>query len=155
MTFDFERMEVYQLSLKAIDCCVHIIAKMPRGHSSHADQLKRAVTSVSLNTAEGSGEFKPLEKARFYRMALRSVSEISANVQIGNRLKIVSNEDYAEAYKLFTRLAKMLTNLVASVEARNTNRDREPLRWDGLSDLGNGDWGGGMGEEGLILAQRN
>ena len=47
MTFDFEKMDAYQLSLKAIDLCVRIIAKMPRGHSGHADQLKRAATSVS------------------------------------------------------------------------------------------------------------
>ncbi len=125
MTFDFERMEVYQLSLTAIDCCMYITQKMPRGYSSHADQLKRAVTSVSHNTAEGSGEFKPLEKARFYRMALRSVSEICANVQIGNRLKIITDDDYAHAYELFTRLAQMLTKLIASVEARPLIRERD------------------------------
>lgn len=82
MTFDFERMEVYQLSLRAIDICMQIIARMPRGHAGQADQLKRAVPSVSYNTAEGSGEYKPQEKARFYRVALRSVSESSSNVQI-------------------------------------------------------------------------
>jgi four helix bundle protein len=138
MTFDFERMEVYQISLKAIDLCVAIIAKMPRGHSDHADQLKRAVKSISFNTSEGSGEFKPLEKARFYRMALRSTSEACSNIPIGNRLKIVSDEDYREAYELFTRLAQMLTKLATSVELRNVSRDRDRDRNSGSGNSGFG-----------------
>ncbi len=149
MTFDFERMDVYQLSLTTIDCCMRIIAKMPRGHSGHADQLKRAVTSVSFNTAEGSGEFKPVEKARFYRMALRSVSEISANVQIGNRLKIISHEDYNEAYELFTRLAKMLTKLVASAESRNQIRERDRDRSSGIVY-----WEERQGDQGLASGDK-
>lgn len=44
MTFDFERMDVYQLALEAIDRCMAIIVKMPRGNGDLADQLKRAVT---------------------------------------------------------------------------------------------------------------
>lgn len=131
MTFDFEKMAAYQLSLKAIDLCMRIIAKMPRGHGGHSDQLKRAVTSVAHNTAEGSAEFKPLEKARFYRMALRSVAEICANVQIGNRINIVNDGDYEEAYALFTRLAQTLTKLAISMERRSTVRERERERFSG------------------------
>ncbi len=86
--------------------------------------MGQTATSGSHNTAEGGSEFKPLEKARFYRMALRSVSEMCSNVQIGNRLKIVGNDDYAEAYALFTRLAQTLTKLAVSMEHRTSARDR-------------------------------
>jgi len=118
MVFDFEKMEVYQISLKAIDKSVLIIEKLPRGNGNLADQLKRAVASVSLNVSEGVGEFKPQEKARFYRMALRSASESCSIVQIGHRLKIIDANDYRETYDLLTSISKMLTKLIASMQNR-------------------------------------
>ena len=124
MTFDFEKMKVFRLSLTAIDRCIDIIGDMPRGNSGLADQLRRAISSVALNISEGSGEFKPKEKARFYRMALRSVSESCSIVQIGYRLKIVNKERYDSTYQLLTIIAKMLTKLVASMDQRNASLPR-------------------------------
>ena len=124
MAFDFEKMEVYRLSLTAIDRCIDITAQMPRGNSNLADQLRRAISSVSLNISEGSGEFKPREKARFYRIALRSVSESCSIVQIGYRLKIVDQERYESTYQILTLIAKMLTKLVASMDQRSASITR-------------------------------
>ena len=116
--FDFEKMQVYQLSLELIDIATRITSRFPRGYSDLADQLRRAVTSSSLNISEGSGEFQPKEKARFYRMSLRSVSESCSVIQIAHRLKIAGDMDYAEGYATCTLLSKMLTNLVKSMNAR-------------------------------------
>jgi four helix bundle protein len=118
MVFDFERMQVYQLSLTAIDHANVIIQKMPRGNYSLTDQLRRAIASVSLNVAEGIGEFKPKEKARFYRMALRSASESCSIVQIAHRIGAASSEDYQYCYELLERISKMLTNLIGAMERR-------------------------------------
>lgn len=124
MAFDFEKMDVYKLSLKAIDGCLEIIDKMPRGNSNLADQLRRAISSVSLNISEGSGEFKPREKARFYRIALRSVSESGSILQIGYRLKIIDDSRYRDAYSLLTLIAKMLTKLAIAMDQRDTSITR-------------------------------
>ena len=74
------------MSLKIIECCAAATEKMPRGHGNLTDQMKRAAASVCLNIAEGAGEYKPQEKARFYRMALRSASEVCAVGQVAYRL---------------------------------------------------------------------
>ena len=118
MVFDFEKMEVYNQSLAALDVSVAIAEDIPRGHRHFSDQLKRAASSVSLNIAEGVGEFKPKEKARFYRMALRSASESCSIVQILYRLRLIDTPRYHEAYKYFSISAKMLTKLIASMEKR-------------------------------------
>ncbi len=118
MVFDFEKMEVYKQSLAALDVAVSIAEQIPRGHRQFADQLKRAASSVCLNTAEGAGEFKAAEKARFYRIALRSASESTSIVQILHRLKLIKYQVYIEAYDRFCRTAKMLTKLISSVEKR-------------------------------------
>ena len=119
MVFDFEKMDVYRISLKVIDKSVLIISKLPRGNANLADQLKRAVTSISLNVSEGVGEFKPQEKARFYRMALRSTSESCSIIQIGYRLNIIAASDYRDAYDLLTSVSKMLTKLIDAMQKRS------------------------------------
>ena len=116
--FDFEKMSVYQNTLKIIEDCAAFTEKMPRGHGNLADQLKRAAASVCLNIAEGAGEFKPQEKARFYRMALRSASEVCAIVQVAHRLRIMELENYRVLYLMLTDVSKSLTALVKSMEKR-------------------------------------
>ncbi len=118
MTFDFEKIDVYRLILEAIDKTVKVALGFPRGYAYLADQLKRAISSAGLNTAEGIGEYKSLEKARFYRMALRSISESCSIIQIGFRLKIISEFDYQDLYTIYTRISKMLTKLVHSMHLR-------------------------------------
>ena len=118
MLFDFEKMEVYQLSLKLIDIVVRIIKRFPKGHGKLADQMRRAAESNSLLISEGVGEYRPTEKARFYRMSLRSVSETCSAIQIAYRLQIANEVDYTEGYDSCTLLTKMLTNLVKSMEDR-------------------------------------
>ena len=118
MTFDFEKMLVYQKSLEALDLAVVISNKIPRGHRQFADQLNRAASSVCLNISEGAGEFKPIEKARFYRMALRSASESCSIVQILHRLRIIKRQEYETAYYCFNSTGKMLTKLISVVEKR-------------------------------------
>ncbi len=67
--FDFEKLDVYQASIEVVVFIDKITTAFPRGRAYLTDQLQRAGTSISLNIAEGSGEFSPNEKSRFYRMA--------------------------------------------------------------------------------------
>jgi four helix bundle protein len=100
VVFDFEKMDVYRQSLEVLDLAVAVADLVPRGQRPLADQIKRAASSISLNTAEGIGEFKPAEKARFYRMALRSASETTAILQITLRLKftpVAGRHDHGRA----------------------------------------------------------
>jgi four helix bundle protein len=46
------------------------------------DQLLRASASVALNVAEGSGKWTPNEQARFYSIALGSLRECYAIVEL-------------------------------------------------------------------------
>ena len=66
-----------------------ITASFPRGRAYLTDQLQRAGTSISLNIAEGAGEFSTNEKSRFYRMAKRSGTETAAILDVAKRLDII------------------------------------------------------------------
>ena len=91
--FDFEKLDVYQASIEVVVLIDKITGSFPRGRAYLTDQLQRAWTSISLNIAEGSGEFSTNEKSRFYRMAKRSATETAAVLDVSKRLNIIQ-EDY-------------------------------------------------------------
>jgi four helix bundle protein len=116
--FSYERLDVYVLALEFVSVASRIGQGLPRGNADLADQLRRASTSVVLNTAEGSGEFSPKEKARFYRMALRSLAECSALVDVARQQEAVSQVRFDEAKEMMSRLVAMLTVLIRQQEKR-------------------------------------
>lgn len=121
VAFPHERLDVYATSLAFVSLSHKVIARMPRGHAALADQLGRAATSIVLNTAEGSGEFSRREKARFYRMALRSAAESSAVLDVAARQGVASESHVREGKELLARTAAMLTALIRN-QAREESR---------------------------------
>jgi four helix bundle protein len=109
--FDFEKLDVYQASVDVIVLIDKITTVFPRGRAYLTDQLQRAGTSISLNIAEGSGEFSTNEKSRFYRMAKRSATETAAIFDVSKRLNIVHEDDYQLGRELLVRIVMMLTKM--------------------------------------------
>ncbi len=77
-----------------------------------ADQLQRAGTSISLNIAEGAGEFSSKEKARFYRMAKRSATECAAILDVCSKLELAEKDAVNTGRELLLRIVAMLTQIV-------------------------------------------
>lgn len=66
MPFKFEKLEVWQLSLKYIDLIYEIAVLLPSSEKYNLkSQIVRAATSVALNIAEGSTGQTDTEQARF------------------------------------------------------------------------------------------
>ena len=76
-----------------------------------SDQLQRAALSISLNIAEGAGEYSIDEKIRFYRMAKRSATECAGILDICQRLQLVEEKRYALGRELLIRLVSMLIKM--------------------------------------------
>jgi four helix bundle protein len=110
--FDHEKFAVYQTSLEFISLTNCIIEQLPKGKTYLADQLQRAASSISLNIAEGAGEFSKNEKARFYRMAKRSSTECAAILDICAKLQLIDQSSQVKARELLIRIVSMLTKLI-------------------------------------------
>ncbi len=55
MSFKFEKLEVWQLAIDLINKVYNLIEDMPASEKFNLSyQLRRTVTSISLNIAEGS-----------------------------------------------------------------------------------------------------
>jgi len=120
-TFDHERLDVYQAAVDFVVVANGIVEHFPRGRAYLADQLQRAAVSIPLNVAEGAGEFSSKDKARFYRMALRSATECAAIIDVAHRLGLIEREQSAESRALLARVVAMLTRMVQ----RNSRNRRQ------------------------------
>lgn len=106
--YSFERLEVYHLAVKLRAIVKRIVARVPPGHDDDADQARRSCKSTVRNICEGGGEFSPREKARFYRMALRSAEETGGTLKILEE-DLGTHPDYAEAHSVnYILIAKLI-----------------------------------------------
>ena len=114
----FQRLDVYRAAVTFVVVCDGLQKKLPGGRGYVADQLRRAALSIVNNIAEGAGEFSPADKARFYRMALRSTTECAATIDVLSALDECDPDKAKDAAALAVRLVVMLTRLISSVNRR-------------------------------------
>ena len=111
MYFDHEKLDVYQIAIEFVILADEIVQHLPRGRGYLSDQLQRAATSISLNIAEGAGEYAADEKIRFYRMAKRSATECAGILDICHRLQLVDEKRQEKARQLLVRVVSMLIKM--------------------------------------------
>jgi four helix bundle protein len=108
---DHEKLTVYQVAIEFVVLADVIIEHLPRGRAYLSDQLQRAGLSISLNIAEGAGEYSIDEKARFYRMAKRSATECAGILDVCQRLQLVNEERYTKGRELLISIVSMLVKM--------------------------------------------
>jgi four helix bundle protein len=108
---DYERLEVYQAGLAFLALSIKIIAALPIGYASFADQLKRAALSITLNIAEGVGRRAIPDRQRFYSIARGSAMECGAILDAFNVIHLIDNEQFREGKTLIVRIVSMLTKM--------------------------------------------
>lgn len=85
-------LRIYSVALEVVRELGVIARDIARHDAGLARQIRRAVTSVPLNLAEGSGEAGG-SRTRHYRIALGSMRETLAGVQAAMALGYVSSVD--------------------------------------------------------------
>lgn len=115
MGFRFEELQVYQKALDLVDRVYNIVEHFPQ-HELYAltSQLRRAVTSIVLNIAEGTGR-SIKEFSHFIDMARTSAYECVAALTIARRRQYITQAQYDETYMRLTEVIKMLHGLKNSL----------------------------------------
>ena len=78
-------------------------------------QIRRAVTSISLNIAEGSGSNSKKEFSRFLEIALRSNYEVMTCLEIALRLNYFEEEDFDRLIAEADEIAAMINGFSKSL----------------------------------------
>lgn len=121
MSFDHERLDVYQAALDFVVLCEAVLERLPRGRSHLVDQLSRASTSIVLNIAEGAGKYHKPDKRRFYLTAAGSATESAAVLDICARLKLIDPDLQRQGKDILERVVAMLVKLATALQRAVAN----------------------------------
>lgn len=112
MNYKFEELEVWQLSMELSDMIYQLSNELPETEKFNLKtQVTRAITSVSLNIAEGSTSQSDGEQKRFLSYSIRSLIEVVACIRLIERRGYVNNDN------LKVEAEKMIQNLFAKLHA--------------------------------------
>jgi four helix bundle protein len=115
--FTFFDLRVYQEAKELVKSVYTLLDKFPK-YETYAlgDQLRRAVTSVPSNIAEGSGRFSIKEKIHFIEIAYGSLTETLCQLDIANDLNYITDEEFANVKEIINVIVKQLSGLRASFQ---------------------------------------
>jgi len=71
-------------------------------------QIRRAVSSVARNIAEGSGRNSSKDFAHFLQIAIGSASEVEYELLLAHDLKYINSEEYERLTKEVVAIRKMI-----------------------------------------------
>ncbi len=119
--FDYERLDVYQCALRYVALAFELIEELPRGHSTVADQMRRATLSIPLNIAEAAGKTSHKDRCRYHSIARGSAMECGAIIDI-IRLLGLAPDKTEKARELLIRIVSMLSKMTRCSRTRTTTR---------------------------------
>jgi four helix bundle protein len=128
---DYHQLDIWQ---RAMDYAVSIygfVKVLPDNERYNlVTQLQRAVTSVPLNIAEGSGSSTKLEFARFLGYAYRSMKEVVTCLELCQRIH-AGRAGVGQATALIdegSQIARMTRSLIQRLEGAHDGSDTRPVR---------------------------
>ena len=126
------RMEVYRLAVFAADLAWHDVSKLAQDRRtiSLADQLYKAVGSISANIAEGYSHRSGKDQARFYEYSLGSTREGRTWYYQGRH--ILSETVATHRLKLLTKIARLLLTIIPA--ERGYKLAEEPAIYDAIPE---------------------
>lgn len=117
LTFDHEKLKVYQESISFVGWCEGILQRCP-DKAAVKDQLDRASTSIPLNIAEGNGKWSARDRCRFLEIARGSAVECAACLDVLVVKHRLTSADVEPGKKQLHAIVSMLTGLIAAVASR-------------------------------------
>lgn len=111
--YRFEKLRVYHSAMDLVEDVYKLVEKFPTDEKfALSDQLKRAVTSIVLNIAEGSGGLGDKELKSYLRNALKSLYETVAGLKIAEKLFEVN---IAQVLEKSDKVGRELNALIKSL----------------------------------------
>ena len=109
--FNHQRLRCYMKALDVAKRVPGIVRQWPKGTYYLEDQLKRAISSVLLNIAEGNGRESVKERARFFAIARASAAESASCIDVAQALNLISEPESLFLQGLLLEVVKMLYKL--------------------------------------------
>jgi four helix bundle protein len=122
MAFKFERLEIWQLSKTLSKSIYQLIKSLPKEEEFNlTSQIRRAVTSISLNIAEGSTSQTDPEQLRFLGYAHRSLMEVVACLMLIHDNEYIDTSVYQQLYSESEKLSAKILAMKKAIRNRNSD----------------------------------
>jgi four helix bundle protein len=119
MIQSYEDLEIWQRSVALADVIYDVIEQLPSDERYALDkQMRRAVTSISFNIAEGFGRHSTKEFVHFLYIAKGSLSEVKTQILICKIRKFVDAETFNSINREATEIIKMTSALIRKLQRR-------------------------------------
>ncbi len=106
--FYHHRLKVYELALSIAKRVPSLTRSWPYYLS---DQVKRAISSIILNIAEGNGRYGLKDRKKFFNIASASAKESASAFDIAYAYGLTSQIDYQHMQDDLLQVVKMLSKL--------------------------------------------
>ena len=107
--FRFLNWEVYRDAKKLLTFILKIVKKLPREYRFElGSQIIRSVFSIILNIAEGSGKTSDKELNRYIEIALGSVNETLAALDVFKENGFITENEFNQGYKMLYSISNQL-----------------------------------------------
>ena len=117
---DYTKIEAWKLADDLTVLIYQITRSFPKEELyGLTSQLRRSVSSVPANIAEGSARGTQKDYLHFLYIARASLTEAHYFVHLSKRLAYVGDKKHAELESLFRRTFACLLGLIAAVEKEN------------------------------------
>ena len=118
----YEDLEIYQVSVEVAIEVYRLTKKFPKEETyGIVDQLKRAVTSIGANIAEGFGRFYFKDKLVFFYHSRGSLFEVKHFLEISFRMGYITDEEKNNLFIKLNNLSVKLNNFISSIGKQNAN----------------------------------
>ena len=117
--FSFENLLVYKKARVLVKDVYNLQREFPREEKYElGDQIRRSITPVTSNIAEGSGRESIKEKIHFLEIAFGSLMETFSQLQKAQDLDYIKKQKVKDIRPQFEETAKMISGLKASLEKK-------------------------------------
>jgi four helix bundle protein len=106
-----ERLKSYELTMEVAKKVPDMLRNFPTGSAYLEDQLKRAISSVLLNQAEGNGRRSYKERRRFFDIAIGSATESCAIFDIARAYGYIDQSTHFEVKDKLEQVVRILYKL--------------------------------------------
>ena len=115
--FSFENLDAYKVARVLVRDVYRLQNKFPKEERyALGDQIRRSITSVTSNIAEGSGRSSFKEKIHFIEIAFGSMTEAFSQLQNAQDLGYITEDDVESLRPQFNHVAALLSLLKKSFE---------------------------------------
>ena len=112
----FEDLVVWQKSMDLVEVTYSLIDKLPSyERNALKDQMRRSVTSIPSNIAEGQQRESAKEFTYFLSIAKGSAGELFTQISICERLGYLQENEIKQAIDLIKQIKKMIETLAITI----------------------------------------